>query len=67
MSQVVSTTTGRRYGIARVCRVWQVPRSSVYLAQARQAAEPVDWVSAKRGPKTAIADDDLMARGAAAV
>lgn len=62
MSQVVSTTTDRRYGIERVCRVWQVPRSSVYSAQARQAAEPVERVAAKRGPRTPLTDDDLVAR-----
>ena len=28
--------TGQRYGVARVCQVWDVPRSSFYAA--RQAA-----------------------------
>jgi len=30
MSQAISPSTGKRYGLARVCRVWGVARSSVY-------------------------------------
>ena len=30
MSAVISTSAGRRYGVARVCRTWGVARSSLY-------------------------------------
>ena len=29
MSQTCSPSTQRRYGLARVCRVWEIPRSTV--------------------------------------
>jgi len=45
MAEAVSPAAGRRYGIARVCRVWGVPRSSFYAARA----------AATRGPAVAPA------------
>ena len=30
MSQTVSPSSGRPYGLARVCRVWRAARASVY-------------------------------------
>src|ERR671933_663413 len=36
LAATVSPATGRHYGVARVCQVWDVPRSSFYAA--RQAA-----------------------------
>ena len=59
MSQTCSPSTQRRYGLARVCRVWDLARSTVYLDQARRtgpAATPQ-----KRGPKTRWSDDELLA------
>ena len=35
MSQTCSPSTQRCYGLARVCRVWELARSTVYLGQAR--------------------------------
>ena len=32
MAKATSPTTGRCYGVARVCQVWDVPRSSFYAA-----------------------------------
>ncbi|MBK1662289.1 IS3 family transposase, partial [Paracraurococcus ruber] len=54
--------TGRRYGVARVCRVWQVPRSSFYAAR-RTTADPASppAVPARRGPKPVVSDADLIA------
>ena len=46
------------YGIARVTRVWQVPRSTVY-AQRDRRAQPTPW--AKRGPKPPQSDAELTA------
>jgi putative transposase len=57
-----SPTAGRRYGVARVCRVWEVPRSSFYAAR-RPAADPTDASAppARRGPKPVVSDADLLA------
>lgn len=40
MSAALSPSTGRRYGLRRVCQVWGVPRSTVYAAQARSSSQP---------------------------
>ena len=47
MSRAGSPSTARRYGTARVCRVWEVPRSTLYERRARasRTAQP----AAKRG------------------
>jgi transposase InsO family protein len=58
MSQTCSPSTQRRYGLARVCRVWEVPRSTVYLAQARQTAPARP--AQKRGPKPRWSDEVLL-------
>jgi hypothetical protein len=38
MSQTRSSSTQQVYGLARVCRAWEVARSTVYAAQGRAAA-----------------------------
>jgi len=58
MSQTCSPSTQRRYGLARVCRMWELARSTVYLAQARQTA-PAE-LHEKRGPKTPWSDAELV-------
>ena len=62
MAQAISTTTGQPYGIQRVCRLWDMPRSSFYAAQAptRQSAGPAP-TPARRGPKPAVTDAALLA------
>jgi len=40
MSHTVSTSTGRRYGLKRVCRFWKRPRSTVYHRRRVQAGDP---------------------------
>jgi transposase InsO family protein len=62
MAEATSPTTGHRYGVARVCRVWEVPRSSFYAARQVEAdgAEPTAS-PARRGPKPAVSDRDLLA------
>ena len=35
MAATTSPTSGRRYGIAQVCRIWDVPRSSFYADRRR--------------------------------
>ena len=35
MSRASSPSSGRSYGTARVCQLWEVPRSTVYARRAR--------------------------------
>jgi putative transposase len=58
MSQTCSPSTQRRYGLARVCRVWELPRSTVYLSQARQRGPAI--LAQKRGPKPRWTDEVLL-------
>jgi len=58
MSQTCSPSTQRRYGLARVCRVWELARSTVYLHQERRATPPRP--GAKRGPKPRWSDEVLL-------
>ena len=60
MAETVSPAAGRRYGVARVCRVWGVPRSSFYAARSAATRAPTA-APARRGPKPAISDADLLA------
>ena len=62
MAETISSATGREYGIARVCRVRELPRSSFYAARQPEA----DTTTAaggptRRGPKPAISDTALLA------
>ena len=58
MSQTRSPSTHRHYGLARVCRLWEIARSTVYCAQAREAASTIP--ARKRGPKPRWSDEDLL-------
>jgi transposase InsO family protein len=62
MSQAHSPSAKRPYGLARVCRVWRVPRSSVYDARSKREAAARGEVHAprKRGPVGACSDEDLL-------
>jgi putative transposase len=62
MAEAISPTTGRRYGVVRVCRAWEVARSSFYAARRPEAeAATAAVVSARRGPKPAVSDRALLA------
>ena len=62
MAKATSPATGRCYGVARVCQVWDVPRSSFYAAQQASTAEAGPKLNtARRGPKPAISDEGLLA------
>src|SRR5271166_5067512 len=63
MAEATSPTTGRRYGVARVCQIWDQPRSSFYAARQPQQAGAVApaSASARRGPKPSVGDEALLA------
>ena len=60
MSCTTSATASRPYGVQRVCRAWEQPRSSFYAA--RQPVRPgaACAPSGKRGPKTVLSDLVLL-------
>jgi putative transposase len=59
MAAETSPSTGRRYGIAQVCRIWEVPRSSFY-ADRSQADSTAPVPTQRRGPKPVVSDDALL-------
>lgn len=63
MSQTLAPSAQRPYGLARVCRVWEQPRSTVYAAQARRAAPGPP--PQRRGPKPRWSEAALLAVRAA--
>jgi len=58
MSCATSTGVGKPYGLQRVCRVLDFPRSTIYAQQA--AAKAVPLRPQRRGPKPQLADADLL-------
>ena len=58
MSAVVSISTRRRCGIARVCRVWGVARSGVHRLRRSAAASPAP--RRRPGPQGAMPDAALV-------
>jgi putative transposase len=62
MSQATSSSARRQYGLARVCRVWKLPRSTVYHRR-RQAAMPAQPkpLPRHRGPQGPCSDQELLA------
>jgi putative transposase len=61
VGQAASPATGRKYGLARVCRLWDLPRSTVYF-QRHQRAIPVEQRSRSKrpGPPGACPDGELV-------
>ena len=45
MAAAISPTTGRRYGIAQACRIWDVPRSSFYATGSGPTPRGQSWRS----------------------
>jgi putative transposase len=56
MSRTVSPSSGRPYGLARVCRIWRVSRASVYRHLAPPRAEP----PRRPGPRGPMPDAALL-------
>ena len=61
MSRETSVGTGKPYGLERICRVLEFPRSTIYAQEKRQAAKVVPLHPVRRGPKPKMADADLLA------
>ena len=59
MSAVVSICAGRRYGMARVCRVWGIARSGVHRLRRAAAAPPAP--RRRPGPVGPMDDAGLVA------
>ena len=62
MATTISPGAGRRYGVARVCQVWGLPRSSFYAARQPQVDAGAPAAPARRrGPKPVVSDEALLA------
>ena len=55
MSRTVSPSSGRPYGLARVCRVWRAARATVYRHRLPPRTEP----PRRRGPVGSMPDPEL--------
>ena len=63
MSHMVSPATGSPYGVERVCRVWDTPRSTYYaqiMLNRHSSSDKSDRQLGKCGPKTVISDGELL-------
>jgi len=58
VSQAISPSAGRRFGLARVCRVLQLARSTVYSRRAQSSADRE--APRKRGPRRGILSDQAL-------
>jgi transposase InsO family protein len=61
MSRETSPGAGKPYGLERVCRVLEFPRSTIYGQQARERAKVVPLHPVRRGPKPKVSDANLLA------
>jgi transposase InsO family protein len=57
MSRATSPSANKPYGLARVCRVWNVSRATVYRGRSSATSEAS---TSKRGPKTRWSDAALL-------
>jgi transposase InsO family protein len=63
MSATLSPSCEVPNGVARVCAVWEISRSTLYDRRDRAKARSEGRMSpSKRGPKTAFSDPDLVAQ-----
>ena len=61
MRATTSATTGRRYGLKRVCRTWERSRSAFYARRARLRRPERGDGPGRRGPTPALSDVQLLA------
>ena len=57
MSQATSISTGKAYGLTRVCHIWGLPRSTVYWQRRHEVAP-----GRRRGPQGFYPDTELTAQ-----
>jgi len=60
MSRETSEGADRLYGLERVCRILEFPRSTIYAQQARENDTVVPLFPVRRGPKPKMPDTDLL-------
>lgn len=60
MSRETSEGVGKPYGLERVCRVLEFPRSTIYAQQVLELTKVLALRRLRRGPKPKIADADLL-------
>ena len=60
MSQTISPSVSRPYGLERVCRAWDASRSTFYSRQKKVASGEGNKCE-KPGPKPGISDNELLA------
>ena len=56
MSRTVSPFVNRVYGLARVCRVWHVPRATLYRRRQSETERP----RCRPGPTGPMSDGELV-------
>ena len=61
MSATTSATPARRYGLERVCRMWERSRSAFYARRARVRRPARGDGPGRRGPTPALSDAQLLA------
>ena len=61
MSATTSATTGRRYGLERVCRTWERSRSALYARRPRARCPKRSDGPARRGPTPVLSEAQLLA------
>ena len=59
MSATTSEATGRRYGIERVCRVWERSRSALYARRTQGRTREAGKAPKRRGPRPRVSDEKL--------
>lgn len=59
MSQAMSPSASKTYGIERVCAVWNLSRATVQRHKAALGSVPKK--PAKRGPRCVLSDDEILA------
>ena len=60
MSAEISTSTGSRYGLERVCSVLEFPRSTIYAKRVAESRNVIALRPKRRGPKPKISDKMLL-------
>jgi putative transposase len=58
MSHAMSISQGRPYGMARVCRIWKVSRSTQYARRSRMLSE---GTPRPRGPRPSLSNEQVLA------